>query len=54
MLLGKASQFTESNTVAYNDNLRPAYELYVDDSWKATKKLTINVGLRYSLFPTGS
>jgi hypothetical protein len=37
--------------VAYNDNLRPAYEAYVDDSWKVTARLTIDLGLRYSLFP---
>jgi len=50
-LLGKAASFTESNTVAFNDNLREAYEAYVDDSWKVSSKLTIDLGLRYSLFP---
>jgi hypothetical protein len=28
---------------------REAYELYFQDSWKATKNLTINYGLRYSV-----
>ena len=51
MLLGKAASFTESNTVAYNDNLRESYEAYIDDSWKVIPRLTVDLGLRYSLFP---
>ena len=51
MLLGKSASFTESNTVAYNDNLRESYEAYVDDSWKVTSRLTVELGLRYALFP---
>jgi hypothetical protein len=50
MLLGNAASFTESNTVAYNDNLRESYEGYVDDSWKVLPRLTVDVGVRYSLF----
>ena len=51
MLLGKAASFTESNTVAYNDNLRESYEAYIDDSWKVMPRLTVDIGVRYSLFP---
>ncbi len=51
LLLGKSASFTESNTVAYNDNVRESYEAYVDDSWKVTSRLTVELGLRYSLFP---
>jgi hypothetical protein len=50
MLLGKAAQFSTSNTVAFNDNNRNAVEIYVDDSWKVSRKLMINAGVRYSLF----
>ena len=28
------------------------YEIYVNDSWRATKQLTVNAGLRYSLSPS--
>jgi TonB dependent receptor-like, beta-barrel len=51
MLLGRAAQFSTSNTVAFNDNNRKAFEAYVDDSWKVTRKLMLNLGLRYSFFP---
>ena len=50
MLLGRAAQFSVSNTVAFNDNNRRAFEAYVDDSWKVSRKLMIDIGLRYSLF----
>jgi hypothetical protein len=50
LLLGRAAQFTTSNTVAFNDNNRNAVEIYVDDSWKVSRKLMINAGVRYSLF----
>ncbi|HUQ94932.1 MAG TPA: carboxypeptidase regulatory-like domain-containing protein [Bryobacteraceae bacterium] len=51
LLLGKAQLYDETNTVAFNDNRRNAFEAFVDDSWKVTRRLTINLGLRYSYFP---
>jgi len=51
MLLGRAAQFSVSNTVAFNDNNRRAYEAYFDDSWKVTRKLMVDIGVRYSSFP---
>ncbi|MEP6536184.1 MAG: hypothetical protein ABJF23_12735, partial [Bryobacteraceae bacterium] len=51
LLLGRASAYSETNTVAFNDNRRNAFEMYVDDSYKITKRLTLNIGLRYSIFP---
>jgi hypothetical protein len=50
MLLGRAAQFTVSNTVAFNDNNRKSFEAYVDDAWKVSRKLMLNFGVRYSLF----
>jgi hypothetical protein len=51
LLLGRPFQYDETNTVAFNDNRRNAFEMYVDDSWKATRRLTLNFGLRWSYFP---
>jgi hypothetical protein len=50
-LLGRAASYNETNTVAFNDNRRNSFETYVDDSWKVSRRLTLNLGLRYSLFP---
>jgi hypothetical protein len=51
LLLGRAASYEETDTVAFNDNRRNAFELFVDDSWKATRRLTLNFGLRWSYFP---
>ena len=37
LLLGRAAQFSVSNTVAFNDNNRKVFEAYVDDSWKVNR-----------------
>lgn len=49
-LLGRAASYQETNTVAFNDNRRNSFEAYVDDSWKVSRKLTLNLGLRASFF----
>ncbi len=51
MLLGRPLQYDETDTVAFNDNRRNSIEFYFDDSWKVTRKLSINLGLRWSYFP---
>ena len=51
MLLGRAASYDETNTVAFNDNRRNSFEMFVDDSYKVSRKLTLNLGLRYSYFP---
>ncbi|MCC6591154.1 MAG: carboxypeptidase regulatory-like domain-containing protein [Bryobacterales bacterium] len=51
LLLGKPNSYDETNTVAFNDNRRASIEAFVDDSWKATRRLTLNFGVRYSYFP---
>ena len=37
--------------LAFNDNNRKAYEAYFGDSWKVSRKMMIDVGVRYSSFP---
>jgi hypothetical protein len=50
-LLGMASLYSESSAVSFNDNRRHAFEAYVDDTWVATPRLTLNLGVRYAYFP---
>jgi hypothetical protein len=50
-LIGRAASYNETDTVAFNDNRRHAFETYIDDSWKVHRRLTLNLGLRYSYFP---
>ena len=51
LLLGRTWQYDETDTVAFNDNRRNSLEFYVDDSFKATRKLSLNFGVRWSYFP---
>lgn len=50
-LIGRAASYNETNTVAFNDNRRSSWETYFNDSWKVSRKLTLDLGLRYSYFP---
>jgi len=50
-LLGMAESYRESSAVGFNDNRRHAFELYIDDTWRTTPRLTLNLGVRYSYFP---
>jgi hypothetical protein len=43
---GKSSQFIKM------DSLENVFGLYVRDRWRATPKLTLNLGLRWELYPT--
>ncbi len=43
-----AAQDPASGTGSYKDWRYWVYSLYVDDQWKVTRKLTVNLGLRYS------
>jgi hypothetical protein len=55
-LAGKATTFTQASTLTPpggdvletpHENL---YELYIQDSWRTSARLTLNAGLRYSIF----
>jgi len=53
-LLGQADTYTQQShdTVPYLHYVN--FEAYVQDDWKVTPRLTLNLGVRYSYFPSPS
>ena len=45
-LMGRNQAYTEQSTVPVPDELFHQWSLWAQDSWKATPKLTVNLGLR--------
>ncbi len=50
-LLGRFSDYSELGGKPITPWVATAVDLYVQDSWKATRKLTLEYGVRYSLWP---
>jgi len=50
-LLGTPSYTAKSSQLIKMDSLEGQYALYVRDRWRATPKLTLNLGLRWELYP---
>lgn len=51
-LLGNVAAYSQSSTDIIPDLRYTTFEGYVQDDWKALQRLTINIGLRYSYFPS--
>jgi hypothetical protein len=49
-LLGDASNFTQSSIDPVAHLRQNIIEAYVQDDWKVTSRLTLNIGVRYSLY----
>lgn len=50
-LLGTPSFSGKSSQLIKMDSLEGVYALYVRDRWRATPKLTLNLGVRWELYP---
>jgi len=51
-LLGTPSYAAKSSQYIKMASLENQYALYVRDRWRATSRLTVNLGLRWELYPT--
>jgi hypothetical protein len=51
-LLGQAASYTQADKDTIPDLHYVNFEAYVQDDWKVTPHLTLNLGVRYSYFPS--
>jgi hypothetical protein len=51
-LLGQADSYSQPNKDTIPHLRYINFEAYVQDDWKVTRKLTLNLGVRYSYFPS--
>lgn len=51
-LLGQADSYTQPSKDTIPDLHYTNFEFYVQDDWKVTRRLTLNIGVRYSYFPS--
>jgi hypothetical protein len=47
LLLGNATSYTESSSNPTQDLASKVFSFYADDSWKATKRLSVEYGIRF-------
>lgn len=51
-LLGQASSYNQADKDTIPDLHYTNFETYLQDDWKVTRRLTLNLGIRYSYFPS--
>jgi len=51
VILGNFDTYSEFGTKAYTPWVATSLDLFAQDSWKITRKLTLSYGLRWSLWP---
>jgi hypothetical protein len=51
-LLGQATSYSQPSRDTVPDLHYTNFEFYVQDDWKVTPRLTLNLGVRYSYFPS--
>jgi Carboxypeptidase regulatory-like domain/TonB-dependent Receptor Plug Domain len=51
-LLGQADSYSQPSKDTVPDLHYTNFEFYVQDDWKVTPRLTLNIGVRYSYFPS--
>jgi len=51
-LLGQAASYAQADKDTIPDLHYVNFEAYVQDDWKVTPRLTVNLGVRYSYFPS--
>src|SRR5580700_10543158 len=51
-LLGQADSYSQPSKDTVPDLNYTNFEFYVQDDWKVTRRLTVNLGVRYSYFPS--